>query len=412
MRREPLRRHHAGARVVEGDLGGDAVEVAGAGFAPAAGDRGTTGVCKRLPATARPPGRCLGSCASVNQPSPELLLGAAAAVLLVSLLIAVLSWWRRRPLPAAPPAAAAAAEPASPWTAFRAGLSKTRALLGARLRETLGRDRTLAAWLDDLEEALILADVGLATTQRLIAALRRHPGLDSATAVLEALKAEIRALLGDNPPERPTAKPLVILVAGVNGVGKTTSIGKLAHRYRSAGNSVLLVAADTFRAAASEQLEVWAERAGCDLVKHQSGADPSAVVFDGLKAAQSRGADVVIIDTAGRLHVKANLMEELKKIVRVIGREIPAAPHESFLVLDATTGQNALSQTRLFQEALPLTGVILTKLDGTAKGGVVLAVKSELQLPIRYVGLGEALDDLRPFEAEAFTAALFEPAAA
>jgi len=267
----------------------------------------------------------------------------------------------------------------------------------------------LAEWLADLEEALILADVGMATTERLVAALRRRSGLDSPEAVLSALKEEVRALLEDGHAGEPDMKPLVILIAGVNGVGKTTTIGKLAYRYRAAGKSVLLVAADTFRAAAIEQLEVWANRVGCDLVRHQSGADPSAVVFDGLKAARSRSVDVAIIDTAGRLHVKVHLMEELKKLVRVIAREMPGAPHESFLVLDATTGQNALSQTRLFREALPLTGVILTKLDGTAKGGAVLAVRSELALPLRYLGLGEGIDDLRPFDAAAFTEALFEP---
>ena len=345
-------------------------------------------------------------------PSPELLFGAAAAVLVLSLVVGFLAWRRARrrrpPDTTAAPTGAADVGSTGPWVAFRAGLSKTRQLLGGRLRDALGRDRGLAEWLSELEEALILADVGMTTTQRLVAALRRRPGLDSPEAVLIALKDEVRALLEDDHVHEPDTKPLVILIAGVNGVGKTTTIGKLAHRYRAAGKSVLLVAGDTFRAAAIEQLEVWANRAGCDLVRHQSGADPSAVVFDGIKAARSRGVDVVIIDTAGRLHVKINLMEELKKIVRVIGREMPGAPHESFLVLDATTGQNTLSQTRLFREALPLTGVILTKLDGTAKGGAVLAVRSELDLPLRYVGLGEGIDDLRPFDAAAFTEALFE----
>ncbi|HUI25470.1 MAG TPA: signal recognition particle-docking protein FtsY, partial [Candidatus Kryptonia bacterium] len=298
--------------------------------------------------------------------------------------------------------------PATPWAAFRVGLSKTRNALGARLRDAFGRDRTLDSWLGELEEALILADVGMPTTQKLVGALRRRGGLESPDAVLGALKNEIRSLLQSNPPVEPGGRPHVILVAGVNGVGKTTTIGKLAHRFRNQGKKVLLVAADTFRAAATEQLEVWAERVGCDIVKHQSGADPAAVVFDGIKAASSRKADIVIIDTAGRLHVKVNLMEELRKLVRVIGRELPGAPHESYLVLDASTGQNAINQTRVFREALPLTGVILTKLDGTAKGGFALAVRSELGLPLRYVGLGEALEDLRLFDADAFVDALFE----
>jgi len=349
--------------------------------------------------------------------NPQLLTGIAGAVLLLVSVAAL--FWRQHREKAETVLEALPAETASPWAAFRTGLAKTRDALGSRLRGALGRDRTLAGWLSDLEEALIVADVGVATTQRLIEALRRRPGLDSPEAVLAALKTEIRKILSDTELSTDHSSlttdhrssgsdPVVILVAGVNGVGKTTTIGKLAHRYRNEGKKVLVIAADTFRAAAIEQLEIWAKRVDCDLVKHQSGADPSAVAFDGIKAARSRGMDVAIIDTAGRLHVKVNLMAELSKIVRVIGREMPGAPHESFLVLDATTGQNALSQARLFQAALPLTGVILAKLDGTTKGGAVLAVKSELGLPIRYVGLGEGLDDLRPFDADAFVEALFE----
>ncbi len=352
-------------------------------------------------------------------PNPEAVLVAAAvaallaALLLAGLLTALVRWRRRRSRAAttaesatgAAPAAVAAAAPAS----FRAGLAKTRHLLGDRLGSLLGRDRELGAWLDDLEEALIIADVGVATTQRLLAGVRRRPRLDSPEAVLAALKEETRELMRQEPIEEVDAQPRVILVVGVNGVGKTTTIGKLAHMYQQQGKRVLLVAGDTFRAAAAEQLEIWAKRVGCDLVRHQSGADPSAVAFDGIRAARSRDADVAIIDTAGRLHVKVNLMEELRKVVRVIGREMPGAPHESYLVLDATTGQNALSQARLFREALPLTGLILTKLDGTAKGGAVIAVNSEIGLPVRYVGLGEGLDDLRPFDSDAFVEALFEP---
>ena len=199
------------------------------------------------------------------------------------------------------------------------------------------------------------------------------------------------------------------LVTGVNGVGKTTTIGKLAAMHAAAGRRVLLVAADTFRAAAIEQLEVWAERTGADLVRHDQGADPSAVVFDGLRAAVARHADVVIIDTAGRLHTRGNLMDELGKVGRVIAREIPGAPHETLLVVDATTGQNAVNQARTFQEAVPLSGVVLTKLDGTARGGVLVAIRHELGLPIRYVGVGEGVDDLRVFEAEEFVRGLFAP---
>jgi fused signal recognition particle receptor len=202
-------------------------------------------------------------------------------------------------------------------------------------------------------------------------------------------------------------------VVGVNGVGKTTTIGKLAHRYQQAGKAVLLVAADTFRAAATEQLSLWAERVGVDIVKHQQGADPSAVTFDGMKAGIARAVDVIIIDTAGRLHVKEHLMQEVQKITRTIGRQLPGAPHEVLLVIDATTGQNALNQARVFHEAVQVTGVVLAKLDGTAKGGIALAIRAEVGLPIRYVGLGEGMNALAPFDPGAFVAALFdEPAAA
>ncbi|MBI1813407.1 MAG: signal recognition particle-docking protein FtsY [Deltaproteobacteria bacterium] len=344
---------------------------------------------------------------------PELIAGLTAGGLLV--FGGLIAWLSRRARGRAELSAPAHGhtetrdEATAPWATFRSGLSKTRQVFGTRLRDVLGRDRTREAWLNDLEEALILADVGMATTQGLIRSLRKRSGLVSADAVVSALKAEIRLLLEDGAGVERAARPHVILVVGVNGVGKTTTIGKLAHRYKQEGKSVLLVAGDTFRAAATEQLEVWAERVGCDIVKHKSGADPAAVVFDGLRAAQTRGTDVAIIDTAGRLHVKVNLMEELKKLVRVISREVPGAPHEAFLVLDASTGQNALSQTKLFRDTLPLTGVILTKLDGTAKGGAVLAVKRELNLPLCYLGLGEGINDLRPFDAAAFTDALFEP---
>lgn len=338
--------------------------------------------------------------------SPEhLFIGGAAAVAGLSVLILTLSG--REKSEAGKAAGRPDGENRALWGAFRSGLAKARRSFGASLEALLGRNGTLETRLEALEESLIAADVGVATAQKLIAGLRRRSGLDSPDALVAALKSEIRGVLVQPAEGGARALPRVIVVAGVNGVGKTTSIAKLAHLFQCQGKKVLLVAADTFRAAAIEQIEVWAERIGCDLVKHQAGADPSAVAYDGVRAASSRGVDVVIIDTAGRLHVRTNLMEELKKVVRVIGRELPGAPHEVYLVLDATTGQNALNQTRQFSEAIPLTGVILTKLDGTAKGGSVLAVRSELSLPIRYVGLGEGLGDLQPFDPDAFVEALF-----
>jgi fused signal recognition particle receptor len=345
--------------------------------------------------------------------SPQLLIGGAAAVVtaLSVLLLTLTRGGGAEPGEGKTPAPLRDAAESSQnlWGAFRAGLAKTRQGLGTRLKAAIRGDATQEARFAGMEEALILADVGMPTTQKLLGRLRGRAGLESPEALLAALKEEVKALLtADSPALESAERPLVIVVAGVNGVGKTTSIAKLAHLYRGQGRRVLIGAADTFRAAAIEQLEVWAERVGCDFVKHQHGADPSAVAFDAVKAARGRGADIAIVDTAGRLHVKANLMEELKKIVRVIGREMPGAPHEVLLVIDATTGQNALSQARQFLGALPLTGVILTKLDGTAKGGAVLAVRAELGVPVRYVGLGEQLDDLRPFDPEAFTEALFE----
>ena len=218
----------------------------------------------------------------------------------------------------------------------------------------------------------------------------------------------IKRLLGEQEEELPLHSPEVILVVGVNGVGKTTTIAKLANYYKTQGKSVLLAAADTFRAAASEQLTIWAERVGVPIVKHQEGADPAAVVFDALASAKARQADIVIIDTAGRLHTKTNLMEELKKIGRVADRQVPGAPHQTLLILDGTTGQNAVSQAKLFGEAVPITGIVVTKLDGTAKGGVVISVKEELGVPVRWIGIGEKMDDLKPFNAADFANALFE----
>src|SRR5262249_9911136 len=256
------------------------------------------------------------------------------------------------------------------------------------------------------------SDVGVAPPPTLPAALRQRVAIDApAAAVRSALEQEMRAAVSSPPPPEPSAKPWVILVTGVNGGGKTTTIGKLAALQRQAGRQGLVVAADTFRAAAIEQLGTWAERAGADFVRHGPGADPSAVVFDGLKAATARGMDVVLIDTAGRLHTRTPLMEELRKVGRVISREVPGAPHEPLLVVDATTGQNALSQARVFKDAVPLTGVVLTKLDGTARGGVLVGIRQELGVPVRYVGVGEAVDDLRVFDAGEFVPARFVEAA-
>lgn len=289
-------------------------------------------------------------------------------------------------------------------------LSRTRQTLSSGLDRLLrGRKEVDAALLEELEELLITADLGVDTTLFLIQALQeklRRRELGEAARLKAALKAEMVSLLTAPPPPERTARPWVVLVVGINGVGKTTTIAKLAHQARLRGLSPMLVAADTFRAAAVEQLEIWGERVGAPVIKQKTGADPAAVVFDGLAAAQARGLDLVFLDTAGRLHTKVNLMEELKKIHRTAAKKLPGAPHEVYLVLDATTGQNALSQARLFHEAVGLTGLILTKMDGTAKGGVALGVVHETGLPLRYIGVGEEMEDLRPFDAEAFVEAI------
>lgn len=266
-------------------------------------------------------------------------------------------------------------------------------------------------FFDELEESLIMADVGAVTSARICENLRKkvkEEGLSDPTAVKGALKEIIAQMLAGDEALNLSTKPSIILVIGVNGVGKTTTIGKLAHNLHEDGKKVLLAAADTFRAAAIDQLQIWADRAGVDLVKHGEGSDPAAVVFDAINAGKARGCDVVICDTAGRLHNKKNLMDELSKIARVIDREAPGSAKEVLLVLDATTGQNALNQAKLFQEAAGLTGIILTKLDGTARGGVVIGIKEELNIPIKYIGVGEQIDDLRPFDSKDFVEALFE----
>jgi fused signal recognition particle receptor len=264
-----------------------------------------------------------------------------------------------------------------------------------------------------VEEVLLSADVGVDATLYLVDRLRkrtREEGIRSADEILSALEEEITAILSlpEEEVQKETKPPLVVLVVGVNGVGKTTTIAKIAHQLIKAGKKVLLVAADTFRAAAIEQLETWAERLGTDVIKHQRRADPAAVVFDAIKAAQSRGTDVVLVDTAGRLHTHVNLMEELKKIRRVAEKAAPESRTETLLVIDASTGQNALSQAKLFKEALGIEGIILTKLDGTAKGGIVIAIANDLKIPIRLVGTGEGLDDLQEFYAQDFAEALLK----
>ena len=293
---------------------------------------------------------------------------------------------------------------------LRERLSRTRETLAGGLDRLLnGRKEVDALLLEELEELLITADIGVETTLFLIQALHeklRRRELGDVERLKAALKAEMVALLTAPPPPEITARPWVVLVVGINGVGKTTTIAKLAHQARLQNLSPMLVAADTFRAAAVEQLEIWGERVGAPVIKQKTGADPAAVVFDGLAAAQARGVDLVFVDTAGRLHTKVNLMEELKKIHRTAVKKLPGAPHEVYLVLDATTGQNALSQARLFHEAVGLTGLILTKMDGTAKGGVALGVVHETGIPLRYIGVGEGMEDLRPFDAEAFVEAI------
>ncbi|MBQ9070328.1 MAG: signal recognition particle-docking protein FtsY [Clostridia bacterium] len=264
---------------------------------------------------------------------------------------------------------------------------------------------------DELEELLISADIGVSTTEEILDELREYVKdnkIKEADEVKEALLDMLRSLIGEHEPLNLSTKPSVILIVGVNGVGKTTSIGKIAKELKSQGKKVVVAAADTFRAAAAEQLSVWCDRAGVDIIKQGAGADPAAVVFDAIGAVKSRNADVLIIDTAGRLHNKKNLMDELAKIDRVIARELPDSAKETLLVLDATTGQNAVLQAREFKEASRLTGLILTKLDGTAKGGIILSIKRELGIPVKFIGVGEQIDDMKPFDAKDFAAALFE----
>ncbi|HEX9274605.1 MAG TPA: signal recognition particle-docking protein FtsY [Candidatus Binatia bacterium] len=298
---------------------------------------------------------------------------------------------------------------------LKSGLTKSRENWAQKIGTIFQNRNWDEESLDVMEENLIAADLGPKATQKLMDLLRRQsPGgaedlAQEMSSRLQQAMVELLQASTTSPKTLPLSiRPWVIVFLGVNGVGKTTTIAKLAAQYRSAGKKVLLVAADTFRAAAIEQLEAWAKRVGVDLVKHRAGADPSAVVYDGIQAAKSRGIDVLLIDTAGRLHTKVHLIEELKKIRRVISREQPDAPHETLLVLDATTGQNGLQQARVFKEATDISGIVLTKLDGTAKGGVIVSIQEELGVPVRYVGVGEDIEDLQPFDASQFVRALFE----
>ncbi|MDT8335269.1 MAG: signal recognition particle-docking protein FtsY [Desulfurivibrionaceae bacterium] len=295
------------------------------------------------------------------------------------------------------------------------GLARTRSSLMERVESLfLGRKEVDSDLFEDLEEILITADLGVGTAQELLECARSMAARDEladSAALKKILKGKIIEYLeasgGGQEMRMPASGPLVIMVLGVNGVGKTTSIGKLANKFRRAGRKVMLVAADTFRAAAAEQLQVWGERIGVEVVAREAGADPSAVIYDALDSARGQESEVIIVDTAGRMHTKVNLVEELKKIKRVMAKKIPGAPHEILLVIDATTGQNALSQARLFNEAVAITGLVLTKLDGTSKGGIVVNIGRELKIPIRFIGIGEQLDDLRDFEPREFAEALF-----
>lgn len=292
------------------------------------------------------------------------------------------------------------------------GLKKTRDNMSGAINAALyGKNEIDDEFYDELEEILVMADVGVNTSAEIVEKLRDavfKKNLRKAKDVKEEIKNIVADMLSGGETIDMVTIPSVILVIGVNGVGKTTSIGKMAAMFKDEGKKVILGAADTFRAAAIDQLEIWADRAGVDIVKHKEGADPAAVVFDTISAGKARNADIIICDTAGRLHNKKNLMDELAKIYRVIDRQLPYADREIFLVLDATTGQNAVNQAKEFKDVAEITGIILTKLDGTAKGGVVLAIKNDLKVPVKFIGVGEGIDDLRPFDPKAFAEGLFE----
>jgi len=297
---------------------------------------------------------------------------------------------------------------------IRNGLAKTRDQLFTKIEWVVKGKPIDEDAFDEIEEAMILADVGFETTQVFMAALRdrwKRGQIRTPEDIGQAMKEEVEAFLKPVEASIPinTTKPFVILTLGVNGVGKTTTIAKLANIHLNSGKRVILGACDTFRAAAVEQLEVWAKRIGIDVIKHAEGSDPAAVAYDATQAAKARGADILILDTAGRLHTKINLMEEMKKIKRVVGKELDSAPHEVLLTIDATNGQNAIAQAKTFNEALQITGLVITKLDGTAKGGFILPIAHLLKIPIRYIGVGEGIDDLIPFNAHDFAEALISP---
>ena len=297
---------------------------------------------------------------------------------------------------------------------LKTGIQKTREGLSDRLEDALeGSKKIDADLLEELEYALITADIGIRTSTEILDLIKEKADrneLDDPSQLKQLIREQLLEVLqaAEKPVHRVAEPPAVVMVVGVNGAGKTTSIGKLTQRYKNEGRSVLLCAADTFRAAAIEQLEIWGERTGTEVISQKPGADPSAVLFDALQAAKARGTDYLIVDTAGRLHTKSNLMAELDKMHRTARRVIPGAPHEVLLVMDATTGQNGLEQARRFTETSGVTGIVLAKLDGTAKGGVIIAIARELNLPIRYVGVGEKVTDLLPFDSEKFVASLFE----
>jgi fused signal recognition particle receptor len=297
---------------------------------------------------------------------------------------------------------------------LKSGLTKTRKVFLGRVEDIfLGKKIIDQTTFEELEEALITADIGPSFTYELIEKMKEQVNrkdLNSPDHLTKILRDSMTDILkkSESPLEIPVGGLFTVMVIGVNGTGKTTTIGKIAHHLKNKGRSVMLVAADTFRAAAIDQLDIWGQRVGVPVMKQQPNSDPSAVVFDALQSAKSGKAQVIIVDTAGRLHTKTNLMEELKKMKRIMAREIPGAPHEILLVLDATNGQNAIAQAKMFKDDIGITGIVLTKLDGTSKGGVIIRISSELNLPLRYIGVGEGLDDLRPFDSKEFIDALFE----
>lgn len=295
---------------------------------------------------------------------------------------------------------------------IKEGLKKTRDSVVGQIDSMLKSFTKIDEELfEELEELLVMGDVGMETAGQICDELRKRvkqKGTTDPNEIHELLREVVADMLRGGQEMNLNTKPSVVLVIGVNGVGKTTTIGKMANQYRSEGKKVLLAAADTFRAAAIDQLQIWADRSGCDIIKQSEGSDPAAVVFDAIAAAKARGTDIIIADTAGRLHNKKHLMDELAKINRIIDRELPDADKEILLVLDATTGQNAVSQVEHFKEATGITGIVLTKLDGTAKGGIVLAIKNSLDVPVKYIGVGEQIDDLQPFDPEDFAKALFD----